>query len=181
MKLTELFENREVGKIDPKLIELLKSVQLFTGNYQRENSAHYAPMEAALKNFPQLAYTGPMYRCVIVLGNKGIALSTIRRNKMARGLQSWAKTKEGMQQWLADTGDVEETLTNIYLVQQGSGLDIAKLYQYASQFDLSPDAAMHLQLIKRAAAVEEVAALYNKTAQIIGTDTIEVDEDGLAL
>lgn len=178
MKLTDLFETQ----ISPEgYAQLVDAISHFTSNYQREQPQAYAVIEQALNQMPQFLYTGQLYRCVQVYGSKGRALSTLRRNPLAKGLQSWSKTEQGVERWMDDLGDLEETVTNIYLKQTGKGLDFAKVYQYGIQNkdQLSPQVVQELENIKRAVDVEEVAAPYNNSVQIYRTETQEVNWDDM--
>lgn len=178
MKLTDLFESQ----ISPEAYaQLIRAISFFTSNYQRDYPEAYAVIEQAINQMPQFLYTGELYRCVQVYGSKARALSTLRRNPLAKGLQSWSKSEQGVERWMDDLGDLEETVTDIYLKQTGKGLDFAKVYQYGMQNkdQLSPEAVEGLEEIKRAVEVEEVAAPYNKSVQIYKTQTHDVEWDDM--
>lgn len=149
---------------------------------------HDSPIIAAATK--QYKYSGPLYRLITLYDNgsiprfQGLA-EYVRSHERAVGLASWSKSAEGSYRWADTLGslsdrelefeDDEHTALEVLCAQKGTGFDVRMFVEHLKSLrvEVSPE---DMELLQRAADVEEVIAPWSATIKAEVKDTHRVNQ-----
>ena len=143
------------------LKQLYDAVDAYTSNNHEGEAgqAGLAFLAIILKDpqYEKLVYEGDMYRAMVFDGDAPSEDEIVKRGKGK--LHSFAKTQEGVESFLEDTGDIEfgekEHITDLIISQTGRAIDVSAVYNLLKRLT-----KLNLATIDRAAEVGEVIGPY---------------------
>lgn len=182
MKLYQLFENENneetlhtVIQIVARLVSDAASIDGFRDELQTQYGSKL--IQEIKQVAPEIIYNNQMFRTVSVEGLEPITLDEIKSHALAKGVQSWAKTREGMDDWLDQAYvTVEEDMADTVLSQTGDAIDVEAIVKLIRDRGLEQYANIMGEL-ERAADVQEVIAPYYSNVKVIDTMVISMDDD----
>lgn len=181
MKLSQLFENAN-PEVLAKVVDIvakLTSNSASHDGWREDMQTQFGEefIEQVQQVIPEIIYNGNMFRTVSVEGLEPATLEEIKQHALATGVQSFARDRQGMENWLEQIYDTMEfNMSDTVLEQSGPGVSTEKLLQYLQQSGMADQFDNNvISAIERAASVTEVIAPYYSNIKVIDTQVFDVE------